>query len=53
MLRYRLGGADVMAGQLARLAESAALPSVALGVIPFTAPDRVAWLYDQQPCAVA
>ena len=52
MLRYRLGGADVMAGQLARLAESAALPSVALGVIPFT-PDRVAWPYDQQSCAVA
>jgi hypothetical protein len=42
-----------MAGQLARLAESAALPSVALGVIPFTAQDRVAWPYDQQPCAVA
>ena len=47
VLRYRIGGADVMAGQLARLAEAAALPSVALGVIPFAAPERPAWPLEQ------
>ncbi|QMU78878.1 helix-turn-helix domain-containing protein [Streptacidiphilus sp. PB12-B1b] len=40
VLRYRIGGRDVMAGQLAHLLEVIGLPSVALGVIPFTA-DRV------------
>ena len=47
MLRYRIGGAGVMAGQLARVAEGAVLPSVALGVIPFNAPDRPAWPLEQ------
>ena len=35
MLRYRIGGAEVMAGQLGYLLEAIALPSVSLGVIPF------------------
>jgi hypothetical protein len=47
VLRYRIGGADVMAGQLARLAEAAALPSAALGVIPSAAPERPAWPLEQ------
>jgi hypothetical protein len=47
VLRYRIGGAHVMAGQLARLAEAAALPSVALGVIPSAAPERPAWPLEQ------
>lgn len=47
VLRYRIGGADAMAAQLGRLAEAAALPSVALGVIPFTAPERPAWPLEQ------
>jgi hypothetical protein len=47
VLRYRIRGAGVMAGQLARVAEGAVLPSVALGVIPFNAPDRLAWPLEQ------
>lgn len=47
VLRYRIGGADVMAGQLARLAEAAALPAVAVGVIPAAAPERSAWPLEQ------
>ena len=41
-LHYRLGTPEVMAEQLAHLAEvsSAAIPSVALGVIPFALPRR-------------
>jgi Domain of unknown function (DUF5753)/Helix-turn-helix domain len=47
VLRYRIGGADVMVGQLASLTEAAALPSVALGVIPSAAPERLAWPLEQ------
>jgi transcriptional regulator with XRE-family HTH domain len=47
VLRYRIGGADVMAGQLARLTGAAALPAVALGVIPSAAPERPAWPLEQ------
>ena len=47
VLRYRIGGAGVMAAQLARVAEAVALPSVALGVIPFGAPERPAWPLEQ------
>lgn len=39
--------ADVMAAQLGRLAEAAALPAVVLGVIPFTAEERLAWPLEQ------
>ncbi len=41
VLRYRLGGRTVLAAQLAHLLEAARLPSVALGIVPFTA-DRLA-----------
>jgi hypothetical protein len=47
VLRYRIGGADVMREQLARLAAAAAMPAVALGVIPFAAPERPAWPVEQ------
>jgi hypothetical protein len=47
VLRYRIGGSGIVAGQLARLAEAIALPSVALGVIPFAAPERPAWPLEQ------
>ena len=36
-LRYRLAPAEVMAGQLDRLVSALSIPSVSLGVIPFTA----------------
>jgi hypothetical protein len=47
VLRYRIGGAEVMAAQLAHLAEVAALPAVTLGVIPFTRPERPVWPLEQ------
>jgi transcriptional regulator with XRE-family HTH domain len=47
VLRYRIGGSEVMAAQLARLAEVAALPAMTLGVIPFAAPERPAWPLEQ------
>jgi transcriptional regulator with XRE-family HTH domain len=47
VLRYRVGGSEVLAAQLARLAKAAALPSVVLGVIPFSAPERPAWPLEQ------
>lgn len=37
VLRYRLGGPDVMSAQLGHLLSVMALPSVSLGVIPFAA----------------
>lgn len=42
-LRYRIGGAEVMAGQLGHLLASAALPSVSLGIIPLTADRSDIW----------
>ncbi|MCI3934058.1 helix-turn-helix domain-containing protein [Streptomyces sp. AN091965] len=41
VLRYRIGDADTMAGQLGYLLAVMALPNVSLGVIPFTAQRRV------------
>nr|WP_223185659.1 helix-turn-helix transcriptional regulator [Streptomyces sp. CBMA152] len=41
VLRYRIGTADTMAGQLGYLLAVMALPNVSLGIIPFTAPRRV------------
>ncbi|WP_113699270.1 DUF5753 domain-containing protein [Nonomuraea lactucae] len=41
VLRYRVGDAEVMAGQLGHLLAVTSLPSVSLGVIPFTAQRRV------------
>jgi transcriptional regulator with XRE-family HTH domain len=43
VLRYRIGGREVMAGQLAHLLEVIGLPSVALGIIPFTADRLSMW----------
>ncbi|WP_284577152.1 helix-turn-helix transcriptional regulator [Streptomyces sp. 2P-4] len=42
VLRYRIGGTEAMAAQLGHLLSVMALPSVSLGIIPFTAP-RPAW----------
>lgn len=42
VLRYRIGSAEVMAAQLGHLLSVMALPSISLGIIPFTAP-RQAW----------
>ncbi|MEU9625311.1 helix-turn-helix transcriptional regulator [Streptomyces luteogriseus] len=42
VLRYRIGSPDVMAAQLGHLLSVMALPSVSLGIIPFTAP-RESW----------
>lgn len=43
VLRYRVGGAETMAGQLRHLLEVMALPSVSLGVIPFEHGGRRMW----------
>jgi len=42
VLRHRIGSPDVMAAQLAYLAESMQFPAVTLGVVPFTA-ERPMW----------
>jgi hypothetical protein len=47
VLRYRLGDSEVMAGQLGHLLGAIALPSVSLGVIPFTADSRPIWTLEQ------
>ncbi|MFJ9691873.1 helix-turn-helix domain-containing protein [Kitasatospora sp. NPDC101183] len=41
VLRYRLGDAETMAGQLGHLLAVMPLPSVSLGIIPFTARRRI------------
>ncbi len=43
VLRYRLGDSETMAGQLGHLLGVMALPSVSLGVIPFSADGRPIW----------
>jgi transcriptional regulator with XRE-family HTH domain len=43
VLKYRIGGAEVMAAQLGYLLKAMELPSVSLGVIPFTACGRPVW----------
>ncbi|MFI7273096.1 helix-turn-helix domain-containing protein [Streptomyces sp. NPDC049879] len=45
VLRHRVGGAETMAGQLGFLLGVMALPSVSLGVIPFSA-DRQMWMIE-------
>jgi len=57
VLRYRIGDAETMAGQLGHLLAVIPLPSVSLGVIPFAAPRRVwpleaFYLFDQQEASV-
>ncbi|MFC9652344.1 helix-turn-helix domain-containing protein [Streptomyces sp. NPDC056937] len=52
-LRYRIGGAEVLAGQLGYLFSAMALPSVSIGIIPQSI-DRALWpvegffLYDDE-----
>lgn len=41
VLRYRIGDAETMAGQLGYLLAVMGLPNVSLGIIPFTAPRKV------------
>jgi hypothetical protein len=43
VLRYQMGIRDIMIGQLEHLVTVATLPSVSLGVIPFSAPQRRIW----------
>ncbi|GHC64413.1 helix-turn-helix domain-containing protein [Streptomyces cinnamoneus] len=43
VLRYRMGDAETMAGQLGHLLSVGSLPSVSLGVIPFTSTSRGIW----------
>lgn len=43
VLRYRLGETDVMTAQLGHLLSVTALPTIKLGVIPFTAEARPMW----------
>ena len=43
VLKYRIGGAQVMAAQLGYLLEAMELPSVSLGVIPVSACGRPVW----------
>jgi hypothetical protein len=43
VLRYQLGGAETMAAQLGHLLGAVALPSISLGVIPFSASERRMW----------
>ncbi|MFI9237833.1 helix-turn-helix domain-containing protein [Streptomyces sp. NPDC053079] len=56
-LRYRIGDAETMAGQLGYLLTVMSLPSVSLGVIPFSAP-RTMWtletfmIFDQEQVQV-
>ncbi len=43
VLRYRVGDPEVMAGQLGQILGLMSLPSVSLGVIPFSASQRQMW----------
>ncbi|MFD3483837.1 helix-turn-helix domain-containing protein [Streptomyces sp. NPDC058665] len=43
VLRHRIGGPEVMAGQLRHLLVAASLPSVSLGIIPVTADRTSLW----------
>lgn len=48
VLHHRVGGSDVMAGQLGALLAAMALPSMSLGIIPATAPrEQVMWPLEQ------
>ncbi|MGH3157787.1 MAG: helix-turn-helix domain-containing protein [Streptosporangiaceae bacterium] len=50
VLRYQIGSAAAMAEQLDYLLEATSLPSVALGVIPFTAEHRPMWTLEAFTC---
>lgn len=50
VLRYRIGGAAVMTGQLGYLLEAMSLPSVSLGVVPFATEHRPMWTLEAFTC---
>ncbi|MEU1664580.1 helix-turn-helix transcriptional regulator [Streptomyces sparsogenes] len=58
VLRHQIGDADTMAGQLGHLLAVGSLPSVSLGIIPFSAASRRAWpletfhVYDDEMVSV-
>ena len=43
VLRYQVGNAEVMAGQLGHLLSVISMPWVSVGVIPFTVRERPMW----------
>lgn len=43
VLRYRIGGSDVMSAELGHLLSCTALPDVRIGIIPFAADARPMW----------
>jgi transcriptional regulator with XRE-family HTH domain len=43
VLRYQVGNAEVMAGQLGHLLSVTSMPTVSIGVIPFTVRERPMW----------
>ncbi|MFI6703807.1 helix-turn-helix domain-containing protein [Streptomyces sp. NPDC050509] len=46
VLRFQLGDSDTMAAQLGHLLSAGALPSVSLGVIPMSTPQRPLWVQE-------
>jgi transcriptional regulator with XRE-family HTH domain len=50
VLRHRIGDAAVMANQLGYLLKAMSLPSVSLGIIPFTADSRRMWTLEPFTC---
>jgi transcriptional regulator with XRE-family HTH domain len=50
VLRYPVGGSSVLASQLVHLLEVMSLPSVWLGIIPFTAQARSMWTLETFTC---
>jgi transcriptional regulator with XRE-family HTH domain len=50
VLRYRIGSVEVMTGQLDYLLEATSLPSMTLGIIPFTVEDRPMWTLEAFTC---
>jgi transcriptional regulator with XRE-family HTH domain len=50
VLHYQIGGAAVMTGQLDHLLRAMSLPSVSLGIIPFTAEHRPMWTLEAFTC---
>jgi Domain of unknown function (DUF5753) len=50
VLRYPVGGARVLANQLGHLLEVMSLPSVWLGIVPFTAGARPIWALETFTC---
>ena len=47
VLRYQVGNAEVMAGQLGHLLSVTSMPTVSIGVIPFTVRERPMWTVEE------